>query len=185
MFSSKKKLNQEIDNLKQEIENLKIDKDVEHDIRLVAESEMRTAKINHRLCVNKINELEADIADRMRYTAELEGMVTELDEENDRLAGIVGEYQQGLTRNTEKLKAAILKNEELEKKIQKYYEYEKSFRKQLKEKDAEISSLKAQNELQKAIMEDSWNDNVIIEEEKTITFYTQEGEKTYPLIFKK
>ena len=179
MFSSKKKLNKEIDRLKWENENLKTDRDIEHTQRLLAEGEMRKSKANHRLCVDKINELEADIADRMRYTAELEGMVTELDEENDRLAGIVGEYQQGLTRNTEKLKAAILKNEELEKKIQKYYEYEKSFRKQLKEKDAEISSLKAQNELQKAIIEDAWNDSIIIEEEKTITFYTQEDTKTH------
>ena len=185
MFKTKNQLKAEIDNLKWDIENLKIDKDVEHKQRLLAESEMRLSKANHKLCVDKIKELEADIADRMRYTAELEGMITELDEENDRLAGIVGEYQQGLTRNTEKLKAAILKNEKLEKKIQKYYEYEKSFRKQLKEKDAEISSLKAQNEIQRAIIEDTWNDNVIIEEEKTITFYTQEGEKTYPLIFKK
>lgn len=185
MFKTKKQFKEEIARLKLDIEGLKVDKDIIDNQRKIAEGEMKTAKINHRLCVDRIKELEADIADRMRYTAELEDMVTELDEENDRLAEIVGEYQQGLARNTEKLKTAILENEDLNKKIQKYYEYEKSFRKQLKEKDAEISSLKAQNEIQRAVIEDAWNDNVIIEEEKTITFYTQEGEKTYPLIFKK
>lgn len=122
--------------------------------RKIAESEMRLSKANHKLCIDKIKKLEADIADRIRYTVELEKIVTKLNEENDSLAGIVGGYQQELTRNTEKLKTAILKAEELEKRIQKYYEYERQFRKKIKELTEENKSLQIQNLLLKAICKD-------------------------------
>lgn len=85
MFKTKKQLKEEIARLILDIEGLKIDKDIIDNQRKIAEGEMRLSKANHKLCVDRIKELEADIADRIRYTAELEGMVTELDEENEKL----------------------------------------------------------------------------------------------------
>ena len=126
-----KKLKKEINSLKSKIKSLEDEKDIEYNLRLVALNEMRTSKLNHKVCVERIKELNA---------------------ENARLAGIVGEYQQDLTRNTEKLQSAILENEELKKKIQKYYEYERQFRKKIKDLTEENESLRIQNQLLKALI---------------------------------
>ena len=148
MFFSKKKLENEVDRLFWEVENLKIDKDVEHNQRLLAESEMGTAKINHKLCVDKIKELEADIANRMRYTVKLEEMVTKLDEENEILkealkgeetfSSILSTYNDKLNKENEKLKTQTEINKNYIKNLEKEILIQ---RQTLKNKDEYISIL--------------------------------------------
>ena len=199
MFETKKQLKEKIKNLEWDIEGLKISKDITIS---VAENETRNAKavadywrtrfenVEKIIKENEILEEKIKTLNDTIKNAELNFIIKE-NEKCKLMKSMVEkniEIRKLKDKNTElqgNVVSLVAQNQELEKKIQKYYEYEKSFRKQLKEKDAEISSLKTQNEIQRAVIEDAWDDNVIIEEEKTITFYTQEGEKTYPLIFKK